>query len=265
LEAVPSAHPSADPEDAAWPAFRHLGRRKAYEEVGEAIRAHILAGRLTVAQRLPTERDLAARFGVSRVVVREAIRSLELRGLLAVRKGPRGGIFVARDYDRPITESISNLLAMGEATLKDLFEVRKLIEPYAAACVARTGTEADLAVLADLVAEAESRHRLGASIRELNIELHRQIIVMSRNPVLATVGKTVLTLLSSRLEPIADHTPSDVALAMHKKLLSAFRTRNADRARSIMAQDIESVGESFDRVQVSGPAGASQPGAARSR
>lgn len=217
--------------------------------MGEAIRTQILSGQLQVHQRLPTERDLAVQFGVSRVVVREAVRALELNGLLAVKKGPKGGIFVARDYERPINDSIANLLAVGEATLKDLFEVRRLIEPHAAARVAEIGTEADFELLSRLVGEAETGHGSGRSIRDLNIELHRQIIEMSRNPVLAAVGKTVLLLLANRLKPVEDQTASDVALGLHKKLLAAFRSRDAAKAAAIMAKDIESVGESFARVE----------------
>ena len=248
MDVFTSACAVAGVQDGSAPLFRHLGRRKAYEQVGEEIRAQILAGRLKVDQRLPTERDLAVQFGVSRVVVREAVRSLELTGLLSVKKGPRGGIFVARDYARPINDSIANLLAVGEADLKDLFEVRKLIEPYAAARVARIATEADLELLSRLVGEAEAGHRLGKSIRELNIELHRRIIDMSGNPVLGAVGKTVLVLLANRLKPVADQSASAVALASHRKLLAAFRARDPESARSIMSKDIESVGRSFSRL-----------------
>ncbi len=245
MDSFPGMRPAAS-ETAV---FQHLGRRKAYEEVGEAIRAQIVSGHLKVHQRLPTERDLAAQFGVSRVVVREAVRALELNGLLAVKKGPKGGIFVASDYHRPIGESIGNLLAIGEATLKDLFEVRRLIEPYAAEQVARIGTESDFEALSQLLEQAEIGHGHGDSIRELNIELHTRIIEMSRNPVLAAVGKTVLLLLADRLKPVEDHTPSDVALGLHRKLLAALRSRDAAKAAAIMTKDIESVGERFARVE----------------
>src|SRR5450759_3515 len=106
-------------------------------------------------QRMPSERDLAAQFGVSRVVVREAIRTLETSGLVTVKKGPKGGIFVTQDYERPIVDTITNLLAGGEATLDDLFEMRLLIEPYAAARVAERGSEADFVMLEGRIAQAE--------------------------------------------------------------------------------------------------------------
>ena len=112
--------------------FRQLPRRKAYEDVADQIRERIFSAAVKTGERLPTERDLAAQFGVSRVVVREAVRALEVSGLVDVKKGAKGGIFIAEDHQRPITDSIGNLLARGEARLKDLFEVRNLIEPYAA-------------------------------------------------------------------------------------------------------------------------------------
>jgi GntR family transcriptional regulator, transcriptional repressor for pyruvate dehydrogenase complex len=106
------------------PVFQSLGRRSAYLEVAERIRATIFKDKLALFQRMPSERDLAAQFGVSRVVVREAIRTLETSGLVTVKKGPKGGIFVTQDYERPIVDTITNLLAGGEATLDDLFEMR---------------------------------------------------------------------------------------------------------------------------------------------
>jgi len=225
--------------------FRQLGRRKAYEEVADQIRERIFSAKVKTGERLPTERDLAVQFGVSRVVVREAIRALELSGLMVVKKGPRGGNFVAEDHQRPITDSIGNLLARGEARLRDLFEVRMLIEPYAAGRVARIGTAKNFAALAALVDRADAEHGHGAAIRHINIELHRQIIRMTGNSVLAAVGETVLLMLADRLKPVESRAPSGVALGMHKKLLVAFRARDAAAARSIMEKDIASVGKRF--------------------
>lgn len=225
--------------------FAPLGRRKAYEEVADRIRERIFTAAVKTGERLPTERTLAVQFGVSRVVVREAIRALELSGLLDVKKGPKGGIFIIEDHQRPITDSIANLLGRGDARLKDLFEVRLLIEPYAAKRVARIGTAQNFSELAALVEQADAEHDCGADIRNLNIELHRRIIRMSRNPVLAVVGETVLMMLADRLKSVKSPAPSSAALEMHKELLVAFRRRNAAAARAIMEQDIVAVGRRF--------------------
>ena len=237
--------PGVDGPSGREVSFAPLGRRKAYEEVAEAIRERIFTAAVKTGERLPTERELSAQFGVSRVVVREAVRALELSGLLDVKKGPKGGIFIVEDHQRPITDSIANLLGRGEARLKDLFEVRLLIEPYAAERVARIGTAQNFSELSALVRQADAEHGLGADIRHLNIELHRRIIRMSRNPVLAVVGETVLTMLSDRLKSVRSAAPSGVALELHKELMVALRRRNAAAARAIMEKDIAAVGRRF--------------------
>ena len=123
--------------------FTSLGQGKAYKKVADQIRQRIFAWHLRLSDRLPAERDLAAQFGVSRVVVREAIRTLEFSGLLTVKKGAKGGIFVVQDYDRPISHSIVNLLSGGHVSLENLFEIRQLIEPYAATSPIGRGSAAD--------------------------------------------------------------------------------------------------------------------------
>jgi DNA-binding FadR family transcriptional regulator len=230
--------------------FAPLGRRKAYEEVADRIRERIFTAAVKTGERLPTERELAVQFGVSRLVVREAIRALELSGLLEVKKGPKGGIFIIEDHQRPITDSIANLLGRGDARLKDLFEVRLLIEPYAAERVARIGTAQNFAELAALVEQTDAEHDCGVDIRNLNIELHCRIIRMTRNPVLAIVGETVLMLLADRLKSVKSPAPLSVAREMHKKLLVALRRRNAAAARAIMQQDIVAVGKRFALLDV---------------
>ncbi len=228
--------------------FKSLGRRKAYEEVADKIRERIFTQHLRVLDRLPTERELAEQFGVSRMAVREAIRTLELTGLLTVKKGPKGGIFVAQDYDRPISDSIVNLLAGGEASLENLFEVRELIEPYAASRAAALGSDDDFARLNALIDQAQQESAQGLSIRSRNIEFHRLIIRMSRNPIFEVVGETVLLILSERIKYIISPETSKAGLAMHKQIVAALRQRQPAKARMIMAKDIHAVGERFAKM-----------------
>ncbi len=227
------------------PVFQSLGRRSAYLEVAERIRATIFRDKLALFQRMPSERDLAAQFGVSRVVVREAIRTLESSGLVTVKKGPKGGIFVTQDYERPIVDTITNLLAGGEATLDDLFEMRLLIEPYAAARVAERGSEADFAMLEGRIARAEREHGADHSVRHRYIDFHRQIIRLAGNPLLAIVGETVLLVLYDRVRAVLSAETTEVGLIMHRQLIAACRQREPEQARQIMAQDIQILSRRF--------------------
>jgi len=227
------------------PLFQSLGRRSAYLDVADRIRATIFRDKLALFQRIPSERDLAAQFGVSRVVVREAIRTLESSGLVTVKKGPKGGIFVAQDYERPIVDTVTNLLAGGEATLDNLFEMRLLIEPYAAARLAERGSEADFAMLEGRIAQAEREHGADRSVRHAYIDFHRQIIRLAGNPLLAIVGETVLRVLYDRVKAVLSAETTEVGLIMHQQLVNACRNRQVDAARAIMAQDIEILSRRF--------------------
>ena len=228
--------------------FTSLGQGKAYKKVADQIRQRIFAWHLRLSDRLPTERDLAAQFGVSRVVVREAIRTLELSGLLTVKKGAKGGIFVAQDYDRPILDSIVNLLAGGEASLEDLFDIRLLVEPYAASRAAVLGSVEDFDRLAAVLAQAEREIAQSKDPRLHNIEFHKSVIRMSGNLILSVIGETVLLLLSERIRDVPSLETPATGLAMHKKILAALRGRQPEKAKLIMAKDIRGVGERLDRM-----------------
>lgn len=238
---------AASTKDKVTP-FKSLGRRKAYEEVADQIRERIFSQHLSLGDRLPGERELAEQFSVSRVVVREAVRTLELNGLLSIRKGPKGGIFVAQDYDRPISDTILNLLAGGEASLENLFEMRELIEPFAAARAAILASDEDIANLEASFEEAERVHASEGNIRPHNLEFHRQIMRMSRNPILSVVGETVLTLLSERIKYLPSPETSEEVLSMHKKILAALRQRQTSKASNLMSRDIQAVAERFARM-----------------
>ena len=243
------------------PVFTSLGRRNAYRDVADQIRQTIFRDKLSLFQRLPSERDLAEQFGVSRVVVREAVRTLESGGLVTVKKGPKGGIFVAQDYQRPIVDTVTNLLAGGEATLANLFELRLMIEPHAAARVAEVGTEADFAVLEATIAASEREHGADQSVRHHYIDFHRQIVRLARNPLLAVIGETVLLVLYDRVKTAVSADTTEAGLIMHRQLLNACRNRDLDAARRIMTQDIDILSRRFAEL----PAEAKTPRATRAR
>jgi GntR family transcriptional repressor for pyruvate dehydrogenase complex len=230
--------------------FKNIGRaRSAYQEVVEQIRDGIFSGRFKLRDRLPTERELAVQFGLSRVVIREAIRTLELSGLVSVKKGAKGGIFVAQDFDRPIAASISNLIDGGEVTLENLFEVRGILEPHAAAKLATLGTEEEFGRLESIIQEARQARAVGSNLRPYNIRFHRLIMRMSKNPVLTVVGETVLTILTKKISWLVSPETSLFVLEKHEAIMDAIAKRNGDLVRSLMEEDIGSLGARFKEIR----------------
>lgn len=234
---------SIDIAPAVQPVFGGLARRNAYEHVADEIRRQIFARRLLPQHRLPTERALTEQFGVSRTAVREAIRSLERAGLLVVRKGPKGGIFVAQDYERPVMDSIVNLLAGGDARLEDLFEARALIEPYCAARAAEIASEEDIRALGELAEPLAAED--GRLLRARNVEFHKQVLRMSNNPVLTIMGEAVLTILTERIRKLVSPETSRAARIAHKDIFRAIADRKPARARLLMEKDIGATGARF--------------------
>ena len=90
--------------------FQPLEKKRFSDRIVELIKAKIIQENLKIGTRLPSEIDLSQEFSVSRSVIREALRILEISGLVSIKKGPSGGIFVSNVYHKPIKDSLSNLI-----------------------------------------------------------------------------------------------------------------------------------------------------------
>ncbi|MBU1275286.1 MAG: FCD domain-containing protein [Proteobacteria bacterium] len=225
-------------------------RKKAYEEVAEAIRRQVFTGRLEQDQQLPPERELAENYGVSRVVVREAIRTLELAGILRVQKGAGGGTFVCHDLDKPLVTSMQNMLAGGDITLNDLFEMRLLLEPPAAALAAQRGDAAGLVRLAEVLDLAHKSRDDSQALRDHNLEFHRRLVALAGNPLLSLLCETVLGILVDSLRGKLSRQTSLTVHEYHYKIFEAVRAGRAEEARRLTVDDLETLRELYRHMGV---------------
>ncbi|MGH1369506.1 MAG: FadR/GntR family transcriptional regulator [Maritimibacter sp.] len=126
--ATPSLPPlKARPSAAATDPFSPVQSSRSFEIVCEKVRERLVQGELRPGDKLPAERELAVQLGVSRNVVREALRSLEIAGVIALKKGAKGGAFIKEGAASSITQALSDLITLRAVTLKDLFEARIMI------------------------------------------------------------------------------------------------------------------------------------------
>jgi GntR family transcriptional regulator, transcriptional repressor for pyruvate dehydrogenase complex len=229
--------------------FENLNRKNAYEIVERAIRQEIFSGGLKLGERLPSERDMAEQFGVSRLVIREALRRLETAGLVTIRKGSYGGAFMAQEFDRPITEAISSILALKNTSLDDLFGARALIEPFITYKLAETREEEDLAELSKCLSEASEASLMGTGLRPYNMRFHQIILHRSGNPVLGAVGEAVLFVAGHYIEEIKINSGyGSEVLDLHKKILEAIRKKDKESARDLMELDIRRLAAYFSKI-----------------
>lgn len=220
------------------------------DRAAEQLREMVVSGGLAPGQRLPPERELCARLGVSRTVVREALNLLEARGLISIEHG-RGAV-VSGGSPGAVRDSLGLLLRVQPKTLRELLEVRGILETEIAGLAAeRAGAEDVGAMRAEL-------DRMRGSIEapegyvDADVAFHALLARAARNDVLLTMLEPALDLLrASRQFSAARPGNALRALGEHEKILQKVEDGDAEGARTEMrlhlantAKDIEAaVGE----------------------
>ena len=210
------------------------------QEIAQQLRNAIYQGHLRPGDKLPSERELVRQFESSRVTVREAIRSLEMAGLLSVKRGYGGGAFIADVDLRPLKESFSTLLRLHKVTIAHLTEVRLLLEPHLAALAARRVTPEELASLKGVLREQADAVESGQLPHAYDLRFHRLVAEASGNPVLHAMMNSVADLL---VDEVVSKLKLSVAinrdiLHFHRQIYRALGRRDAERAQELMTQHV---------------------------
>jgi len=223
---------------------------RVYEQIVAHVERSIYDGGLQPGQKLPPERQLARDLKASRVAVREALRTLELRGLVEVRQGSTGGYFVREVDERPLVRDFTTLFRLGRVSRAQLIEARRLIEPEVAFLAAQRATDADVKTL---LAAVEQRAAAGADSRRFDLDFHRLLAEAARNPVHSVVIHALMRLEAEVVVPTLRFTDADNAEleSAHRRILEAIAARKAGEARAIMATHIEDVQARLDRSAAS--------------
>lgn len=220
--------------------LRAIKKTRIHEDVFDQIHQLIKEGRLRARDQLPSERELAETFKVSRTSVREALRALETQGLIVSRTG--AGNFVADLPVEALIGPLAQLLIDEKKTLADVFEMRKLIEPHIAALAAERASRKDIAQLKRIVdKQAEAVSRGGTGV-EADAELHFSISRATRNQALQKLVSGLMEMLSrSREESLQTDKRRESSIAAHRRIVGAIEKHDRSRARSEMLRHIEQV------------------------
>ncbi len=198
-------------------------------------------GELHPGDQLPPERALAEQFQVSRASVREALRSLELLGIVETHAG--GGTFVRRTAPEDLARPLSNLIARGH-TIADVIEVRGLLEPAIAAAAAKRITADELAELRTILDAQGKKVAAGEPYADEDVRFHELIGQAARNELLTTMLGVIWDVLrSSREQWLQTNQRAHASIDAHRRILTALETHNADAARAAAAEHIHAVGE----------------------
>lgn len=217
--------------------YSRIEQGRTADAVVRQIEALILEGVLRDGDRLPGERELAARMNVSRPILRDALKALEGRGLLVSRQG--GGTHVADVVGEVFTAPMRALIASHPKATADYLEYRREIEAVAAEMAARRATEADKELLADIIQRMEHAHATAdfATEVEIDVEFHHAVGECAHNFVLLHTLRSCYRLLAdgvflSRARIYDLPGAREALLAQHKAIFEAIRIGDPEAARS---------------------------------
>ncbi|VVP55293.1 FadR/GntR family transcriptional regulator [Pseudomonas fluorescens] len=221
------------------------------EHIARSLSDEIASGRLRPGDRLPTEQFLSQNFGVSRNVVREGIATLRAQGLIQSRQGV--GVFVsaAPQSAEPSPQRERTSLLDGDNTIRNMFEVRAVLESQAAALAASHMTPHKLKTIQAAVLRMQYEGEPTLDTVNADLDFHRAVAAASGNDYLETMIRTVLepmraliTMNFARRGPVFSNIPH-AARGEHEDLVQALTDRNAAAARQIMGQHIVSAASRF--------------------
>ena len=232
---------------------------KISDQIIEQIRNAILSGRFKPGDKVASEKELMSEFGVSKATLREALRVLEGMGLVEIRKGIAGGVFIAEVDMRTTIHGIINFLHFKTVSIKDITMIRYLLEPPVAQIAASRIQPEDIVKLETMITENPV---LPDTIVSREIGFHRYLARMTENPILILVMDFIDNILNDvkfQLDLGAEFYHK-VAKA-HQAILDCLKQRDGVGARREIVNDLLEVGnhlanlsgtESFDPAMLVG-------------
>jgi len=217
----------------------HYGRL--YEQIVDQVETRILSGELNPGDKLPPERELAKQFGVSRTAVREAIKALTLKGLIAVYPGR--GTFVVDSTSMAVRHSIDMLIKVGKKDgITALVEIREILEPEIAALAATHAEPEQIATLQDAVDMMEDCMDDPSAFVEADLDFHLALAQATNNALIPALIDSLVDLLREhRLRSATVPGALERGQPFHKMILDAVKQKDPDMARETMRAHLSQI------------------------
>lgn len=229
------------PDDTPEPMLGRISVQKSYEVLADRLRQTILDGSLVEGARLPTERELVTQTGLSRGSVREALRKLEVEGLVKTKLGRLGGNIVSRPGNDSMAHFITQFVRGRRLSLRTLQETRETLEPGLARLAAEHRSEDDIARLRELNAEMakalDDRNRFAT----VNIAWHNAVATASRNDLLAAFLYSISydVVVSTVSEEYDTPGLRQEVVKAHERIIAAIEAGDGDAAFRRMERHVK--------------------------
>jgi GntR family transcriptional repressor for pyruvate dehydrogenase complex len=226
--------------DAASALFPQVAREpRLSDKVADLMLDTILSRKLKAGDRLPSERELGEQFGVSRTVIREAVRSLVAKGIIEVQSG--SGLRVSAVGPGAVRESMSLFLRAGMLDFEKVHEVRAVLEVHIAGVAAERATAADVEQLRLVHERMQSDvHDVDAAAGD-DLEFHRLIAVATQNDLYLLLMDSIGSALIDIRRDNLGSGSAPATLDQHEQILESIASRDAAGARASMQNHLEGV------------------------
>jgi GntR family transcriptional regulator, transcriptional repressor for pyruvate dehydrogenase complex len=223
--------------------YKVVRTSRLYEQIVQQIEDSITKGTLKAGDQLPSERELALKFGVSRTAVREAVKALHEKGLVEAYSGR--GTFITNGTSQAVRQSIDLLMRMDQpGGSAYLAEVRQILEPEIAALAAGRIQEPQLALMREAFAVMNDALKDPDAYIEADLDFHLALAEAAENPLILSLLDSIVGLLrEQRMRIFFEDGGPQRGQFHHARILAAIERRDAEASRAAMRDHLEQVRE----------------------
>lgn len=224
--------------------FSPIKSTKVYEQVIEQIQSMIANGQLKKGDKLPSERQLAEQLGVSRTSVREALRALQIIGLIEVRQGD--GNFIKESFDSCLFEPLSVMFMLHESKPQEIVDLRRVIEVETSWLAAKRITDEEIAELGEIIKQLKAFSEVQDEKNSVKVdkEFHYKIAQASKNFMLLNILNVISALMDNFIEDargmiLTNQNNKTLLVEQHENIFRALANRDPKAASDAMREHID--------------------------
>lgn len=226
--------------------YEQVSISRVFEEICAQIRTKVANGELRPGDKLPAERELAAELNVGRPALREALRALEVSGIVALQKGGKGGAFIREANEEVLTRSLSDFLLLRKTEVEQLVETRVLITQLVATLACERGTPEDFDRLELAIQRVENEPLMGP--RSLaGLEFFRAMAAATHNEILTALMGSLGQLVRHEID-LTGREPVPELVPVRRKIVAAMRARDPVQTKIAVGEYMNAIHRGIDQA-----------------
>ena len=194
-------------------------------------------GVITQGTRLPPERELAAHFNVARSSLRQALKVLEIMGIITQKVGD--GSYLNTDTSAVLSVPMEFLFLLDDTSVEELTELRRMTEPGLARLAAQRATADDIALLRKSIKDLESSSLDKLKLVSSDLLFHRAIFQASKNRAASSLFQTIHRAMAKMILVTSQLVELEHTLSFHKPIMRAIELRDGDQAAALMTDHLK--------------------------